>query len=72
MLPLNSEPHDIDDGAGVPAGLCESCMHARPIKSSKGTSFVLCHLSYTDSRFPRYPRLPVLACDGYQPAGPNR
>jgi hypothetical protein len=28
--------------------------------------FVMCELSFTDSRFAKYPRLPVLACDGYE------
>ena len=47
--------------------LCASCVHAQRIESSKGSTFVLCRLSYTDPRFVRYPRLPVLACDGYSP-----
>ena len=51
----------------VPQGLCASCIHAQRIDSSKGSTFVLCRLSHTDARFPRYPRLPVLACDGYLP-----
>jgi hypothetical protein len=50
-------------------GLCASCVHAQKIESSKGSTFVLCGLSYTDPRFVRYPRLPVLACDGYSPKG---
>jgi len=27
---------------------------------------MLCELSKTDPRFPKYPRLPVLACPGYE------
>ena len=50
-------------------GLCASCVHAQKIESSKGSTFVLCRLSHTDPRFVRYPRLPVLACDGYLPKG---
>jgi hypothetical protein len=49
------------------AGLCSTCRHARQVVSGKGSRFVLCELSRTDARFPRYPRLPVLACTGYQP-----
>jgi hypothetical protein len=49
-------------------GLCAACVHAETITSSKGSEFVLCRLSYSDPRFPRYPRLPVLACSGYEPA----
>jgi hypothetical protein len=33
----------------------------------RGSEFILCALSRTDDRFPRYPRLPVLRCDGYRP-----
>jgi len=49
----------------LPQGLCASCVHARIVESSKGSSFVLCRLSYTDPAFNRYPRLPVVACHGY-------
>ena len=49
------------------AGLCASCAHAQPVESSRGSVFVLCRLSLTDARFPKYPRLPVVACDGYAP-----
>jgi hypothetical protein len=50
----------------IDAGLCASCVHAKPITSSKGSTFMMCLLSQTDPRFPRYPPLPVLACDGYR------
>lgn len=46
-------------------GLCETCVHRREIVSGKGSRFTLCGLAATDSRFPKYPRLPVLRCDGY-------
>jgi len=52
-----------------PAGLCASCVHAKIITSSRGSVFYLCQLAFIDPRFPKYPPLPVLACDGYQPAG---
>ena len=55
------------DDATAPAGLCAACIHAQTIPSSKGSEFVLCLMSFNDSRFPRYPRLPVLACSGYTP-----
>ena len=50
----------------VPRGLCDSCIHAETITSSKGSTFILCRLSATNPAFPKYPRLPVLACDGYE------
>jgi hypothetical protein len=46
-------------------GLCERCVHARGITSSRGSIFYLCKLSEVDNRFARYPRLPVLQCIGF-------
>jgi hypothetical protein len=48
------------------AGLCAHCVHSQVIESSKGSVFLLCELSKTDPRFPKYPRLPVLSCRGYE------
>jgi len=48
------------------AGLCADCIHARSVKSERGSVFVLCELSARDSKFPKYPRLPVLSCSGYK------
>jgi len=48
------------------AGLCADCQHAGSIKSDRGSVFLRCELALADSRFPKYPRLPVLACSGYQ------
>jgi len=53
------------------AGLCSRCRHTRSVESSKGATFLLCELSKTDPRFPKYPRLPVLACSGYEPRTPE-
>ncbi len=39
----------------------------RQIKSDRGSSFYLCQRSTTDPNFPKYPRLPVIECFGYQP-----
>ena len=49
-------------------GLCGRCLHAREVKNRRGSGFVLCGLSRTDSAFPRYPRLPVLRCAGFRDA----
>jgi hypothetical protein len=38
----------------------------RQIKSDKGSVFYLCGRSATDASFPKYPRLPVLQCRGYE------
>jgi len=48
------------------AGLCADCLHARRIESAHGSVFLLCELSLTDSNFAKYPRLPVLSCNGYK------
>ncbi len=53
--------------AGHSLGLCVTCVHARPIESAKGSQFLLCRLSETDPRFPKYPPLPVLTCSGHKP-----
>jgi len=47
-------------------GLCATCAHGRRIESARGSKFWLCELSKTDSRFPKYPRLPMLNCAGYE------
>jgi hypothetical protein len=36
------------------------------IRTTRGSRFSLCELSKTNSDFPRYPRLPVLSCRGFQ------
>ena len=45
-------------------GLCESCVHVRVVRSDRETTFYLCELSKTDSRYIKYPRLPMLECEG--------
>ena len=52
----------------VNPGLCETCSHVQIVRSSKGSSFVLCRLSEVDPAFRRYPALPVTACPGYSPS----
>jgi hypothetical protein len=49
-------------------GLCRNCQHARRIESDRGSIFIRCELSFEDSNFAKYPRLPVLNCSGYRPA----
>jgi hypothetical protein len=47
-------------------GLCGNCKYARRIESARGSVFYLCEHSATDPQFPKYPRLPVRACAGYE------
>lgn len=53
---------EIEDGIG----LCASCRNVQRVPSAHGATFYLCRLSATDARFPKYPRLPVVACPGYE------
>jgi len=48
------------------SGLCAGCAHVRVVTSARGAAFVLCGLSRTDERFPKYPRLPVVTCVGFE------
>ena len=47
-------------------GLCRDCKHSRRIESDRGSVFFRCELSLQDPSFPKYPRLPVRICSGYQ------
>jgi hypothetical protein len=51
----------------VGVGLCADCRFMRLIESDRGSTFYLCERSATDAKFPKYPRLPVLRCVGYEP-----
>jgi len=48
-------------------GLCAGCRHSRTVPSRQAT-YWLCERSRTDPAFPKYPRLPVLSCAGFEPA----
>ena len=50
-------------------GLCLHCRHARIVVSRAESRFYLCKRSRTDPAYPKYPRLPVLRCDGYEREG---
>ncbi len=50
----------------VHPGLCASCRNLRLVRSRRST-FVRCALAEGDPRFPRYPALPVVECDGHDP-----
>ena len=45
-------------------------MHQQVVRTTRGSAFSLCRRSRDEpERFPRYPRLPVTACVGYEPGG---
>jgi hypothetical protein len=54
-----------------PAGLFARCAHHRTVGNRRGSRFYLCELSATDPHYPRYPRLPVLECHGFEDSGPD-
>jgi hypothetical protein len=49
------------------AGLCARCAHQQVVRTGRGSVFSLCRRSRTDPAYPKYPRLPVVACAGYEP-----
>jgi hypothetical protein len=51
-------------------GLCDACRHQRLVPNTRGSVFSLCLRSRTDPGYPRYPRVPVLACAGYEQREP--
>jgi hypothetical protein len=53
----------------VKAGLCDSCRHQKLIRNTRGSTFSMCELSKSDKRYPKYPRLPVKRCAGWEQRG---
>ncbi|HKG38631.1 MAG TPA: hypothetical protein VKB25_06545 [Conexibacter sp.] len=65
-------PPPPDEPAAPPpplAGLCNACVHQQLVPNRRGSVFSLCRRSKTDAAFPRYPRLPVRECRGFEPRG---
>jgi hypothetical protein len=49
------------------AGLCATCTQALVRPTRRGTAYLRCARAADDPRFPKYPRLPVSSCTGYEP-----
>jgi hypothetical protein len=47
-------------------GLCDSCRHPRIVRSGRGSVFTMCLRSKMEPEYPKYPRVPVSACPGYE------
>ena len=47
-------------------GLCVVCRWGARVESGRGSVFWMCERSKTDPRFAKYPRLPVVACVGFE------
>ena len=52
--------------SGMDAGLCATCQHQQIVRNTRGSSFSLCRRSKTEPEYPRYPRLPVVECRGWE------
>ena len=50
----------------APAGLCATCVHQKELHNDRGSVFSMCLRGLTDPAYPKYPRLPVLRCPGYE------
>jgi propionyl-CoA synthetase len=65
-------PGPVPDAAwlklGAEAGLCAACQHAKINETRRGTAYLRCTRAAWDTRLPRYPRLPVTQCVGFDPA----
>ena len=65
MVPQRADPPN-------QVGLCLGCRHVRIVVAHAGNRYYRCERSTFDPRYPKYPRLPVLACAGREePAAPG-
>ena len=55
--------------ARLAEGLCAACAHASRIVNDRGSIFVRCLYATHDPAFPKYPRLPVVACRAFARRG---
>src|ERR1700677_1678885 len=46
--------------------LCETCSWMRAVVTPRGSRFLLCQLSQTNSAYAKYPPQPVLRCAGFE------
>ena len=49
------------------AGLCGTCVHQKVIRSGRGSTFSMCLRHKAQPEYPKYPRIPVGRCPGYEP-----
>jgi len=50
---------------GAEPGLCRACQHAKLNETRRGTAYLRCTRAEWDAALPRYPRLPVTDCAGF-------
>jgi hypothetical protein len=51
---------------GAEPGLCGACRHAKLNETRRGTAYLRCTRAAWDTALPRYPRLPVTQCAGFE------
>ncbi len=49
-----------------PRGLCDFCRHQKLVGNTRGSEFSLCLRSRAEPDYPRYPRVPVRECRGFE------
>lgn len=59
MVPMTPPPTP-------PLGLCASCAHGVELRAARAV-YLRCGRSDADPSYPRYPRLPVAVCRGWEP-----
>jgi hypothetical protein len=53
-------------------GICDTCIHAKLIRNTRGSVFLMCGWSKQDPAFPKYPPQPVVRCPAHEsPKGPS-
>ena len=60
-----TDRHDRRHPLSDPPGLCGGCRHAHRIET-RGGVYRRCTRSVAEPAFPRYPRLPMLSCPGFE------
>jgi hypothetical protein len=68
--PERRDAHAMTNSEDKSVGLCSRCRHARQLVTPR-SRFWFCERSKEDKSFERYPRLPMLACRGFE-AGESR
>ena len=55
----------------IEPGMCVSCRWERKVSNRRGSVFTLCAKASADPTLPKYPRLPVLQCHGFECREPD-
>lgn len=72
LMSESQKQSGIESALGAEPGCCGGCAHAKLNATRRGTAYLRCLRAAWDDRLPRYPRLPVLSCHGFEPKGPER